>query len=214
MSSDVQTCERCGHQEPFRAVGRCPECQEYFFPGGDAHPRDEVRQPASIEWSREPGRFTISWRWPRGMGSILLLATVGLSVLFAVLSRSVVLPALFAAVGLYWGLALTLNRTSIVLQDGWLRVRTGPIPVRRAVALRTADVRQLYAAPEMKTAQRKDGSTSVRKVFNLVARTEPGDARVKVVADLPEAELALYLERALERELGLRDQPVAEELRR
>jgi hypothetical protein len=216
MADPVQTCERCGKQVGFTAVGACP-CGAYYFPGGQAYPRSAIQKPAEVEASRSQGALTLRWRWTNSGAYVV----TGLGALFATLAlvfaRSVFLAAVFGGPFLYFGLAHWLNSTWITVAGGVVKTRTGPLPIRRSVRLRRAEIAQLYSSLEYHRGPEDESgnSGSTQEYYYVTAiLAGPEGRRVKLVKDLPTGELALFLERELERELGIADAPVAEELRR
>lgn len=219
MADELQTCERCGKQVPFGAVGLCPGCRTHYFPGGEVHPRDAIRQPESVVTSRRPGELTLRWRWQNrgGLAAILVVLALGLVTWYF---RDTYVLAIGLPITCYWGFAQLFNSTWITVREGGLEVRSGPIPLRFPVQLRADHVRQLYSTKELKMGpSRLDRTSGFQRAstyfaYDLSAVTAPGDRRVKLVTHMPTPDIALFLERELERELGIEDAPVAEELRR
>lgn len=216
MSDDLQTCERCGKQVDFTAVGTCP-CGAFYFPGGEVHPRGAIARPAAIESIRTPGTLTLRWRWRNRGGPAALAAGALFAGIVLAVSRSPSLAAFLASPLWYWGLAEWLNTTRIFVAAGQVRVRTGPLPTHRSVTLACADVVQLYASAEIKRGPQDESGHdgSADKYYYLTAiLAGPDRRRVKLVKSMSTPDLALFLEQELERELGIADSPVAEELRR
>jgi hypothetical protein len=217
MASDAQTCERCGHQVHFTGIGTCPQCKAFYFPGGEVHSREAIEKPAAVECTRSLGTLTLRWRWTNGAAPAAIAAGAFFGVIAFAVSREPSLAMIMAAPLWYWGLAQWLNSTRITVSDGMVRARTGPIPTHRRVELRRADIVQLYASAEITRAPEDDtghGGSTTKYYYLTAVLAGPDRRRVKLVKSMPTPDLALFLERELERELGIVDAPVAEELRR
>ena len=93
-----------------------------------------------------------------------------------------------------------LNRTTFALDGDRLEVKTGPIrwPWKQPVSVATADLRQLSV---LETAGAKGSRT-----YSVIAHLADGTSR-PLVQTLPDSHHAAYVERAIERHLGLVDDP-------
>ncbi|MEM9075342.1 MAG: hypothetical protein AAGE52_42995 [Myxococcota bacterium] len=161
-----------------------------------------------------PGRFEASRRWFTPMVPALTLCAAlwaGFLVVWYSIATSIPnasarsvfwFPLLHVAVGIgltWYVLANWFNRTRIVVQEGHLSTRAGPIPApwSRNKELKLRDV-ELFRAEFAKVTVQKYDEDPVR-LWNVVARTR-GGSDVVVVAGLPE-EIARYLARRLQRQL-------------
>ncbi len=218
MSDELQTCAHCGKQYGFTAIGPCP-CGKYFFPGGQRFPRGEISTPATVECTRSPGELTIRWRWMSKDALVTIVGSLLIGIVGGYLTRKSFAPFVvaLACAGLYLGVATRINSTWITGRDGWIRVRSSPLPFRRSVQLRREEIRQLFSRARIKRGpgdSRWHGSGSAYVVYDVVACVAPDEHRVSLVTGMDDANAALFVERELERELGIEDAPVPEELRR
>lgn len=118
-------------------------------------------------------------------------------------------PLLYVAVGAgltCFTLAGFLNRTSIVVGNGEITVRSGPVPWGGYKTVTAPEIRQLFREETISYSRR--GS---RMSYHLSAVT-PEKRKLRVVSNVPGADVALYLEQAIEKALGLEDVRVAGEM--
>jgi hypothetical protein len=111
-----------------------------------------------------------------------------------------VFPLPHVAVGVtltYSTLARLLNRTTISVAEGSLRVRHGPLPWFGNQALRTDSLDQLYVDPS----------------YQVCAVTKEG-SKVVLVSGLEEMDEALFIEQCVETYLGIEDRSVPGEVSR
>ena len=90
----------------------------------------------------------------------------------------------------------------------FLTVKHGPLPWPGNLALPCDEVEQLFTREQI--TRTRNGSTTTYEVH---ARLRGGVTR-KLIASLPNADQALFIEQQLERRLGIVDEPVAGELPR
>ena len=112
-----------------------------------------------------------------------------------------IFPIVHIAVGVgltWWVLAGWFNRTRILIEDGVLRIKHGPVPVfgRRPCELRLAEV-DMFVVKEAKKKVRAKGSSAIQ--YEIEARSA-ADSRV-VLGCLSERRLADYLQRKFDKHL-------------
>lgn len=177
-----------------------------------------VRDSVATDSYRGGGRIAapdleiqLGWRETSAIGLWDLGRVLGVLALFAVLAlftksktgvstREVAaIPAAFFVVLCYVTLAIAVNRTTIALRDGRLRVRSGPLPWGGRRDLDAESIQQIYC--EQRTTDR--GSAGVL----VMALLRDGDS-VKIGPSLGSTEHALFIEDTLERLLRIEDRPV------
>ena len=167
----------------------------------------------------------ISWRWFSPMHLFMAFFCVfwdGFLVVWYAAATQVPFPmnlvvGCFPVIHVTVGLWLTyttlcgfLNRTSVEVDAGQLRVRHGPLPWKTPPALDLEDVRQLYVTERVSTS--KNGSSRSYDVHALLHEARPaGNTDVLLVKGLTEPATALLIEQRIEEHLGLVHQPVAGE---
>jgi hypothetical protein len=124
------------------------------------------------------------------------LASVGITLAFSLLF------SLLCLAFVYFGLTALFDRATIEIGQGRLVVVEGPVPTRRRRELDVATVRQVYII------RRETRYSSFYKIYALV---QSGPHVHLLTVDDPQ--LALYLEQAMERALGLDDRVVRGEWR-
>jgi hypothetical protein len=126
--------------------------------------------------------------------------------------RAVMLfPLLHVAAGLflaYYTVCTFVNTTEIVVANGVLTVRHGPLPWMGNREIPTEALEQLYC--EEHVSRTRNGTTVT---YSVRARGRDG-RMVKLVTGLPERDQAMYIEQEIERHLGIADRPVRGQLRR
>ncbi len=186
-------------------------------PGCPALPRQ-----LEVEETEETTR--ISWRWFRAMhvrmGAASLvwnavLATICVKVLTSPdtspLELIFLLPHLGAGLWLlYFTLAGALNRTTVTVDRERLTLRHGPLPWPGApdTELPGPSLSQLSCTSWQRKQFLFQRAGSVYELNALDASGHP----VQLVSGLEELDQVLYLELALERQLGIEDAPVEGEL--
>jgi hypothetical protein len=103
---------------------------------------------------------------------------------------------------IYFALAFRINRTTIELRDGKLRVEHGPIPWWGKREIETAHISQLWCE------ERVTKNVSSYAVFY----SEYGGPPKIFLSDVSMPGEALFIERTLEQALRIRDMPMAGEL--
>ncbi len=122
-----------------------------------------------------------------------------------------VFPIAHLAVGVgltYFVVATFLNTTTVTATRDRLRVRHGPVPWVGNLELASDDLAQLFCKERVHRKKRGTSST-----YELWAQRKHG-ASLRILRGGTDSDQALYLEQAIERALGIRDQPVAGELDR
>jgi hypothetical protein len=229
------SCEVC--HSPLRAedvrldlaVAKCHKCNAvYDLSGRKARGLPAQQRPRSLVRGRAvlPDHFRveeddsttrISWRWFSWRHVLLafgfLLMGV-LAVLFyigtkAASSQSLLLSILTLGYGgftlwlAYVTLAGFLNRTTIEVNRTRLSIRHGPLPWPGGCELPGRELSQLYG---QEVIQRNHGR-ELGSTYDLLALDRAGH-KIELLSGLPERDQVLYLEQALERQLGIADAPV------
>lgn len=168
--------------------------------------------PIGYELTRTDGAVTIQWRWwnPTKHGVLLLFALVWNIGMISWYSGSLTLfsalfPILHLAFGLgitYYALAGVFNRTVVRVMPEGVSINHGPLPWPGSTVLARCDVAQIYARRVDITRKR-----SVETSWSLHVHQRSGQDR-KLLPGLETHTHALFLERELERALGIRDRPV------
>ncbi len=234
-------CKRCGSPIPTADVDcakklcTCVKCCTLFDCGVALAEDDNAKaacaigrarptMPSGVSVAHDGGELRIRFRWRRsdvtlgyllgGLG-FMALALVGPYVtdFDALMVAAALLAGLAGIVSVYWALVSMVDDTRVRVGGGRLTVTRAPLPwPKRTVA--AADVEQLYC---MERAHRDrphpgDGSVSGYRTFDVMAKRR-ADRDLVLVTELPDPEQALFLEQEIERALGIRDKPVAGELR-
>jgi hypothetical protein len=221
MGSELR-CRLCGAHADVQLVDgqvTCRACGAIFH-GSGSPPPASVPLPSGIVAKETQDSLFIGIRWFRPMhlfpiaGGILLC--MALAVFFKEFVRGnvhwtgfLLAPAPYLAFGLiaiYWSLAFLLNRTHLWVRDKRITVRQVPLPVRRSRRIDVSDVDQLFTLAEY------DKSRQV--VSCDVCLFRKNGRWFRLVKNLAREDQALFLEWAIERHLGIRDEPVMNELRR
>lgn len=112
------------------------------------------------------------------------------------------IPGLIAMLAAFQLLRLVFNRTVIDVSDTLISIRHGPIPTSRVQQLKPDELNQIYV--EEKVTYTKHGT---HYHYDLWAVTN-SDVHIKLLAGIPDALQAKYLERAIEERLGFVNRPV------
>lgn len=185
-------------------------------------PMLDAPQPDSVTETRDENGLTLSYRWFNWMHLLILpFCVIWDGFLFVwyskALSRGAAatdtmfwFPLLNVAAGIglsYYTLAGLLNRTRVTVLGGEITVRHGPVPWPGGRTLSTADFVQLYREERISTSSRGGRNTS----YHLCVVTR-GNRKLRLVSNVPAADIALYLEQAIESAIGLADRRVAGEM--
>jgi hypothetical protein len=122
----------------------------------------------------------------------------------------VVFPLGHVAVGVgltYYTLAGLLNRTTVEVSQGALRVRHAPLPWMRNRVIAGHEISQLFC--EEKQWRRRYSTVKRYRLHAIVGHER---RRVSLLT-LDDMQQALYLEQRFEQELGIVDRPVPGELK-
>lgn len=205
------TCKSCRapldsrHIDRRNRLAQCPYCGtladlSHLFPETSM---PAAQQPAERPPVPLPETITVE-RLPNGLRlthkpqNKITLIIIGLFLLFFPLML-LFLPLLY----------YMLNKTTLVVQGGWLTIEYGPHPwFNRHQRYPLSEIAQLYV--KKKTSYSEHGPNITYEVHALL--TSHRD--IKLVTNLTEPEQGLYIEQEIERYLGLRDHPVAGELSR
>lgn len=210
-----------------RALARCSFCGTLMdvsgrtgTAGGGRVERPEVPLPPKFRVERLPSGTRISWRWFTPAALFLaffcvfwdgfLVVWYGMALAGGAPVAMILFPLIHVAVGVgltYLTLGMFLNSTTVSVEKGAVVIRHAPLPWPGNRTLGRADVGQLFCAE--KVTRGKNGVTVTYEV-NVVLKT---GKRLAILKGL-EQDQALYVEQALERQLGIEDRPVAGELPR
>lgn len=233
-------CKQCGREIPAqdinieRLVAKCTPCNAVFAFDSElaiAHPaaapkRAPVPMPGAFQLELRGGtvKITRSWRSVElifmavfcFVWDAFLLNWYGLA--FGAPNPPLIMklfPIGHVAVGIaltYRTIAGFLNKTTIEVSRGQLKVSHGPVPWLGGQTLATNKIQQLYAS-EHEASWSNNRSRSKTRRFQLNAIVSGGKT-VVLLKGLPDAAQALFLEQELESYLGIRDRPVGGELPR
>lgn len=181
----------------------------------------EAPRPERVVETRDERGLTLTYRWFTPAHLFMLFFCIfwdgflvfwyGIALTRGAGPTDVMLwfPLLHVAVGVgltYSTLAGFLNRTSLVVGNGELVVRHGPIPWFGNRTVSSTDLRQVYREETLSHSRR-----GRRASYHLSAVTLD-NRKLRVLSNVPGADVALYVEQALERALGLEDRKVAGEM--
>jgi predicted Zn finger-like uncharacterized protein len=229
------SCPDCGAAIPAddvnidQGLARCRACNGVInvkqAVGADKHPpvpRPRVGQPPAFTVEDLGSGVRLSYRWFTWVAVLLTVFCVAwdsfLIVRYSTAFKAgaplptgiFAIPLVAVGVGLtYTVLALYLNRTVLVVNDGRLTVRHGPIPWpgRRDVDL--SELEQLFCEENM--TRGRNGAVSYSYTVNCLLK---GERRVSLLSSLPDRQKALFVEQLVEGYLGIEDRPVDGELPR
>lgn len=221
------SCPFCGASVPVDHVvkgmgmAECPSCNGVFQldrppqqgtpapPSTAPEPRD--LPPPGLEIARDDHSLIILHDWPRTPGfALLATAVVMLGPLLSVVSSgvvwSLVLLLIVEVVLVAMGIAFVSNQTSIIVAGGELHVGFQPVPWFGGHVLATDAIDQLYVA-SIASGRRSDRTT-----YELRAMLR-GGTELPLVTGITDRESAMFIEQALERQLGVVDRSVPGERR-
>ncbi|MBX2880160.1 MAG: hypothetical protein KTR32_09530 [Granulosicoccus sp.] len=213
-SLGVVTCSHCGslHEIPNELPADSPGTKAdtpYVKPA----PKD-VALPSRFNVQRAANSMEVSW--PAGglfHGLVLSLIAAGFA---HVALNSGMLFLLAGSAGiLYFALVRAFNKHRIRVDSARLQVTQGPFPWPGSRKLDASDIEQLYATEhETRTTNenRDNLRNRVRKYYKLTANTRNNE-RITILGGLGDPHQALWLEREIERLLGIVDRQVAGEMR-
>lgn len=194
-------------------------------------PRPAVPQPEKLTVEDNGSQLVISWRWFDWSVLWLIFFCIawdsflvfwywmGLAVQDRVwMWFTFVFPIAHVAVGIwltYFTLACLVNRTQISVDHEQLRVRHGPLPWPGNVVLPAPEIVQVYvsAAHACEPAPDDPGCT-VNQSSSCTLKIILHDGTGRKLLSLSEPDMAMFIEQAIEKFLGLGDEPVAGELPR
>lgn len=215
----IAKCRQC--KAVMDLAGRGAQVQQAPAEAFEARERPKVPIPVRFEVVPGPGALTIVWTWrsPKFyalLGFALFWDLFVMAWIGGVISAGAGVMGLFgllhAAVGAgltYYCLGGLLNRTTIAVGQGYLNIRSAPLPyLRKNLELPSRELKQLYC--EEREHHGKNGTTYSYAV-NAVLR----DGRKQpLLVGLDELGQALYLEQQIEKVLNIQDEPVAGEASR
>lgn len=190
---------------------------------GQKHPPAlDAPKPAGLIETRDETGLTLTYRWFTPTDILLVLfCIVWIWALVrwysTVLSQGATatdamfwMPIFHVAAGIYVSyvtLANLLNRTRIVVSGGEITVRQWPLPWLGNQRLTRADYRQFYREATFPILRRYGRTPGYH-----VSLVTPDNYKMRLVSDVPSADLALYIEQAVEHELGVVDRKVRGEM--
>ena len=176
-------------------------------------------EPGYRDAPRRRGTLAImrTWRTPSAWGTAMFCIVWNAFLVFwySVTGNAPVIfrlfPLIHVTVGVfmtYRTLAALLNTTRITVSDEVLAIHHGPVPWpgNRRIAVSALD--RIFA--EEQIIHQKNGTS---RVYHLSAVMKDGTTQ-RLVASVPEAQAALFLEQRIEEHLGISDAEVRGELRR
>jgi hypothetical protein len=196
------------------AMAKCSYCGAVFGVKGlplqkdrDAplrYERPEVPMPTGIEVTRVGDALQISRRWCRWppLCLFLLLLCLGcdavlIMIIFGNGGMPVTFPYITIAIGMTYGtLARFLDRITVQVKQGQLKIRQRPLPCGHEKCLSATDIEQIYCKESI-----------LSRSYEAYAVLRRG-RKIKLLSNLPKPEQALYIEQELERSLGIQDRPV------
>jgi len=110
--------------------------------------------------------------------------------------------------GAYSGLAGIWNHTWVTVGDGAIDVRIGPLPWWGAKRIPSNEITQVYCDEEVR--RRRGGSDTYYHVEAITAQ----NTNVRLVAELPAKDIALFIEQEIEKALGIADRKVPGEVQK
>ncbi len=233
-------CKTCGvvieesWLETKRGLVRCRNCDTVTeLARSQAGPsvqrpweRPPVALPRGFECEQRGERLTIRWRWFSMQGFLMVFVLAGWGLVFGLtyakyqggelslsgteLAEQALIFLVFCLSAAWLGyLAATnfINSTIITTSVNALHIRHTPLPWPGGG--RVDSIRQLFSKQRVHR-HRKRGRSYSYELHALLA----GGKRRKLVGGLDEAAQALWLERALEEQLGIQDRPVSGEIQR
>jgi hypothetical protein len=208
-------CVRCrGAFEPRDLDGKsgqltCRGCKSTLQAG---RPATRRRIPRGLEVEDTPGELRIEWEWRVSPVEIITAVVAG-GLLIPILAGSNDIPRL--AIGaivmgaavlvlLYRIVAQAANRTIILVRDRRLEIDNRPIALRRSHSFHASDIDQIYCVAAW---------NRYSTWYELWAQLAGGEKR-RLVHEIADVKRAFFLEREIERHLGIVDRPVKGEVPR
>ncbi len=222
-------CKLCGTEIPAddtdteKAASTCASCQAVVAaesqPGGALHRSGPARPPEDLLLDRQGDVLDITWPVAWGGQCVLFVLSVGLPGAMTLgafttpwesplIGVAATLGFLTATVGLgYCGLAGLLNRTHLVISGDEVKVETrGRIRWLADRVIPSHAIEQLYCREHGGDRSNSPPTYSLRVVL------KDGEKR-KLISGLSNG-AALYLEREIEKRIGIEDRPVRGESRK
>jgi len=184
-----------------------------------------VAIPEKLRVEDYGGELRITWSWFQWAGLFLIpfciawnafligwysIAMAGEGLPWGMKFIMLIFPIAHVAVGLgllYTCLVLLMNRTTVRITFGELRISHGPIPAPGNRKISVDDIDQLYVKHER---QQKNDSTSHN--YPLIARLKSGQ-EIKLLPRNNEVDVARAVEQLVENHLNIQDQLTAGEYR-
>ncbi len=223
------TCKSCGAPLGAEAISerlavvRCNHCGCVFAletaPAAEHvdPPRREVPLPKNMEMFDSGNGLVIRRKWPVAQGLALSgFCVVWLAVCTTIFSgfRETAGGGIFSLFALiffgagavmgYTGLAMVLNTSTVRVEGQSVTIRHGPLPLRFGAELACPEIEQVYCCRKLTHHE-----NSTRESFQVIALMRSGASR-KLLADLDQAEQAIFVEQQIETFLGIRDRRVGD----
>lgn len=227
---DLMAIAQAPHLRNVRARG-LPEGQILEDNDSVAKPALALMRPPSVEEMGGAGDWSASFPWyghRRALARLTGVLAGGLVGASLWLFRDSLPEPIPVVLVIMWGIAFVyalwsaygltaalLNRTTVQLRAGRLYVRHGPLSVGwPGIELANSDIRQLYVKRTVDSGwlpipYSRSGETVEAPMYELHAVTE-FDNDIRLLR-APRYEITSYLERTIERKIGVEDQPVAGE---
>ena len=194
----------------------------------EAASRPQTPRPQRITVIEDGRMRRLAWRWATWQTPILILfCIVWDSFLFFWYATAVasiadgkpvplmmlVFPVLHVAAGVamtYYAAASVINTTSVEVTEGEVRVHHGPLPWPGSRVLQSKQIDQVYCTEGGGWPQ---WSQRGRIVYKVQAAMVDGSS-VDLLRQVPDIGMALYVEFAIEDQLGIEDRAVRGEVGR
>ena len=118
-------------------------------------------------------------------------------------------PLLHVAVGVgitYSTIAGFLNRTRVGVNTGEITIRHGPLPWIGNSKVPAGEIRQLFREEIISTGN--NGRSASYHLNAIIGQNR----KLRLIRNIPAADMALYLEQEIEKALGIEDRRVAGEM--
>jgi len=211
------------------AVAKCRSCGAVFgiadASGAYGWQKTAVVMPSRFKLEYEPDALRLAYSWYSAMtwffaafalfwnGFLITWYTQALTVkkCGGMPLAAKLLPLIHVAVGIglaYYVIAGFLNTTLIRISRELLSVRHGPVPWPGNKDIPAYEIEQFFC--EEKVHHSKNGRHNYTYEVSAVLR---GGSRIKITGGFTDPAHALFVEQQAEKYLGLKDRPVAGEMR-
>lgn len=214
----IAVCSHCGTVLDLTKRRAASNWKSFSSQDGFIAPRAIAPLPEGVLVEKDKSRTKITLPWSRIKGLLLLILSV---ILFSLIylfytttdarfsegvTKASIIAFIIASYVAYVTFVNLFNKTIIVLNSEWLRIRHRPLPWFGNVTLDTQDIEQFYVVEENHRA--KDGGI-YSYTLNAVTRDH---RKILILKGLATPDQGLFLEHALEEVLDIRDRAVAGEV--